>query len=91
MKEVAKDPTVSSPFEEDDDEDDEAVDDPEDPKPTSRKRARIHFRDDQILALKVAFIMSSADPRKNSKWEICSSYWIEKGLFGLDRLTFKKE
>jgi hypothetical protein len=44
----------------------------------------------QVVALKLAFALSGADPTKNNKWTIASSFWKRKGLLGLDNNCFKR-
>lgn len=44
----------------------------------------------QILALKLAFAFSGADPEKQNKWSIAANYWQKRGLLGLDKTNFKR-
>ena len=55
-----------------------------------KRKTSLHLSDDEILAIKLAFVLSSADPQKNSKWRISSQYWQQRGLLGLDHNRFKK-
>ena len=51
---------------------------------------RWNITDSQALAAKVAFVLSGSDPKKQNKWIVAAEYWQNKGLLGLDRLSFKK-
>ena len=57
---------------------------------TAKKPYRWNLSDTEILAAKVAFVLSGSDPKKQNKWIIAADYWQKKGLLGLDRASFKK-